>query len=129
MQAILTILRDAGCYYLATLRDGAPELRPFGELTLFEDGLYFNTGRKKDVYHQLKADGRVCLCAFANGAWVRVRAVAEEDDRLPARLAVLEACPVLSNMYAADDGVFTVFRLTQAEAELHRGTSCETLRL
>lgn len=128
-EEILSVISGAGCYYLATIRDGAPELRPFGELFPFDGGLCFNTGKGKAVYHQLKADGRICLCAFYRGTWVRIRAHAEEDEREAARLAALEASPGLKKMYSADAGVFTVFRLQYAEAEIHRGNACETIKL
>ncbi|MDD3409255.1 MAG: pyridoxamine 5'-phosphate oxidase family protein [Eubacteriales bacterium] len=128
-QAVKAILDAAGFFTLSTLKDGAPEARPFGAVTPFDGGLYLNTGSAKAVCGQLRADGRVCLCAFAAGAWVRIRATAAEDDRREAREAVLEAQPALRGMYAADDGSFAVFRLKEATAEIHRGSAVETLTL
>lgn len=45
------------------------------------------------------------------------------DDRREARVAMLEAVPVLKNMYNADDGVMTVFYLDNIKATEYSFTS------
>ena len=44
-------------------------------------------------------------------SWIRLDGEVKMDDRREARAAMLEAVPVLKNMYNADDGVMTVFIL------------------
>jgi uncharacterized pyridoxamine 5'-phosphate oxidase family protein len=48
--------------------------------------------------------------------WIRVEAVAVEDDRMEARQAMLDTHPQLKNMYAADDGNCEVLYLKDATA-------------
>ncbi len=121
MNQVLEVIQKAGMFTLATLKNGVPTQRPFGELFSFEGKLYFNTNNQKAVYQELKQDPHVSLCAFYLGTWVRVSAIAVEDDRAEARQAALLNSPGLKKMYRADDGRFVVFAVTQATAEIHAG--------
>ena len=48
--------------------------------------------------------------------WIRVAGELIEDDRIEARISMLDAYPSLKKMYAADDGNTTVFYFQNAEA-------------
>lgn len=53
MQEVYEFLKSAKTYYLATIEDEQPRVRPFGTINLFEDKLYIQTGKKKDVAKQI----------------------------------------------------------------------------
>ena len=117
MDEVLAYLKENKTYFLATVNDGKPELRPFGTATGFEGKLYIQTGRVKNVYQQMLACPQVALCASApNGTWLRVSATVVEDARVEANQAVLDEYPELGSMYKADDGNCAVFFLKDAEA-------------
>ena len=116
IEKVTRFLKDAGTYYLATVEGDQPRVRPFGTAHIFEGKLYIQTGKKKEVSKQLKANPKAEICAFKGGKWIRVAGELIEDDRIEARISMLDAYPSLKKMYAADDGYTTVFFFQNAEA-------------
>lgn len=116
MEKVCQFLKDAGTYYLATVEGDQPRVRPFGTAHIFEDRLYIQTGKVKEVSKQLAVNPKAELCAFHKGTWLRVAGTLVEDDRLEARESMLEAYPSLKNMYAADDGNTQVLYFQDATA-------------
>ena len=116
MEEVYEFLKTVGTYYLATVENGRPRVRPFGTVDLFDGALTIQTGLSKPVAQQIKAEPRVELCAFDGTRWLRVAADAVEDPRVEAQEHMLEAYPSLRAMYAPGDGNTAVFRLVNAEA-------------
>ena len=116
MKRVADFLKEAGTYYLATVEGDQPRVRPFGTAHIFEDRLYIQTGKVKDVSKQIHANPKVEVCAFKDGRWLRVSGELVEDDRIEARQAMLDAYPSLQNMYKADDGNTDVFYFKDATA-------------
>lgn len=116
MKRVVDFLKEAGTYYLATVEGDQPRVRPFGTAHIFEDRLYIQTGKVKDVSKQIHANPKVEVCAFKDGKWLRVSGELVEDDRIEARQAMLDAYPSLQNMYKADDGNTEVFYFKDATA-------------
>lgn len=129
MERVVKFLKDAEVYYLATVEGDQPRVRPFGTAHVFEGKLYIQTGRVKAVSRQIHANPKVEICAFKNGAWLRVAGELVEDDRMEARESMLDAYPSLKGMYAADDGNTEVFYFRNAVATLSSFTSApETVK-
>lgn len=118
MKEVEKFLKEAETYYLATVEGDQPRVRPFGTVHIFEDKLYIQTGKKKDVSKQLHANPKVELCAFKGGEWIRVAGELVEDDRIEARQSMLDAYPGLQKMYSADDGNTEVFYFKNAIATI-----------
>ncbi|MBR0410070.1 MAG: pyridoxamine 5'-phosphate oxidase family protein [Eubacterium sp.] len=116
MKKVEQFLKEAGTYYLATTDGDQPRVRPFGTIHIFEDKLYLQTGKVKDVSKQIHANPKVEICAFKDGEWLRVAGELVEDDRREARQSMLDAYPTLQRMYSADDGNTEVFYLKNATA-------------
>ena len=116
MEEVCQFLKEAGTYYLATVEGDQPRVRPFGTAHIFEGKLYIQTGKVKPVSKQMMANPKVEICAFHNGQWVRIQAVAVEDDRVEARKSMLDAYPNLRNMYDENDGNTQVLYLKDAVA-------------
>ena len=114
MDKVLKFLKDAETYYLATVEDDHPRVRPFGTAHVFEGKLYIQTGKVKDVSKQLHQNPKVEICAFKNGEWLRISGKLIEDDRNEARQSMLDAYPSLQKMYKADDGNTEVFYFKNA---------------
>ncbi len=123
MNKVEQFLKDAGTYYLATVEGDQPRVRPFGTIHIFEDKLYIQTGKVKDVSRQLHANPKAEVCAFKDGTWLRVAGELVEDDRTEARQSMLDAYPSLQQMYAADDGNTEVFYFKNAVATFSSFTS------
>lgn len=116
MKRVEQFLKEAGTYYLATVEGDQPRVRPFGTAHIFEDKLYIQTGKVKDVSKQIHANPKVEICAFKNGEWLRVAGELAEDERVEAKQSMLDAYPSLQKMYAADDGNTEVFYFKNATA-------------
>ena len=59
MEKVVQFLKDAQTYYLATVENDQPRVRPFGTAHIFEDKLYIQTGKVKDVSKQIEANPKV----------------------------------------------------------------------
>ncbi|HJD13564.1 MAG TPA: pyridoxamine 5'-phosphate oxidase family protein [Candidatus Ruminococcus avistercoris] len=123
MQEIYEFLKKCETYYLATVEGDQPRVRPFGTIHIFEDKLYIQTGKVKAVSRQMMANPKVELCGFYQGEWIRVQALAVEDDRYEARKSMLDAYPSLQKMYAPDDGNTQVFYLKDVVATISSFTA------
>ena len=116
MERVEKFLKEAGTYYLATMDGDQPRVRPFGTIHIFEGKLYIQTGKVKDVSRQLHANPKAEICAFKDGEWIRVAGELAEDERLEAKVSMLDAYPSLQRMYKADDGNTEVFYFKNATA-------------
>lgn len=116
MQEVYEFLKKCGTYYLATVEGDQPRVRPFGTADIFEDKLYIQTGKVKEVSKQIAANGKVEICAFADGTWVRIAGTLVRDDRVEAKEHMLESHPSLKNMYSATDDNTEVLYFTDATA-------------
>lgn len=68
------------------------------------------------VSKQIKDNPFVEICAFLNGAWLRVEAELVEDDNCGAKIAMLDKLPALKAMYSADDDNTQVLYFKNATA-------------
>lgn len=118
MNGVYEFLKECGIFYLATVDGDQPRVRPFGALDVFENRLYFQTGKIKPVAHQLKANPKIEISAFTAGKWIRLCAEAVLDERAEAQAHMLEANPGLKNRYAVGDGNTEVYYLKNARAEI-----------
>ena len=129
MKRVLEFLKKAEVYYLATVEGDQPRVRPFGTVHEFEGRLYIQTGKVKPTSRQLEKNNKVEICAFHDGAWLRVACELVEDDRREARASMLDAYQNLRGMYHEDDGNTQVFYMQNATATFSSfGTPSEIVR-
>ena len=118
MHEVYEFLKSAGTYYLATLEGSQPRVRPFGTIDLYDGRLYIQTGKRKSVADQLKANPNIELSAMLNGRWIRLSAEAVLDERIEAQTHMLDSYPSLKAMYAPGDGNTEVYWLRNATATI-----------
>ena len=82
MKEVKDFLKECGVYYLATIDEDYPRVRPFGTAEIFEDHLYIETGKKKDVFKQIEKNNHVEICAFKDGKWLRLSGELILDEQL-----------------------------------------------
>ncbi len=116
MKEVYEFLKKAQTYYLATVEGDWPRVRPFGTVEIFEDRLYIQTGKSKSVSRQLQANPKAEICAFCDGAWLRVSGTLVRDDRREAKAHMLDCYPELKAMYSADDDNTEVLYFKDATA-------------
>lgn len=116
MKTVYDFLKKCKVYYLATVDGDQARVRPFGTIDMFEDKLYIQTGKVKDVSKQMQADPKVELCAFDGEKWLRIAATVVRDDRIEPKKHMLENYPDLRAMYDPEDDNTEVLYLKDATA-------------
>ena len=116
MEEVQKFLKDCGVYYLATVDGDQPRVRPFGTAEIFDNHLYIQTGKAKDVFKQIEANNKVELCAFKDGKWIRVSGNLVLDDRIEAKKDMLDKNPDLRRMYDENDSNTAVLYFESAHA-------------
>ena len=118
MQEVYEFLKACGTYYLATVEGDQPRVRPFGTIDIFEDKLYIQTGKVKDVSKEMQANPKVEICAFDGQKWIRVAGEVVRDDRVEAKEHMLDSYPNLKTLYRADDDNTEVLYLKNVTATI-----------
>lgn len=118
MEGVYYFLKDCGEYYLATVEGDQPRVRPFGTAAIYENRLYIQTGKRKDVAKQMAVNPKVEICAFnkETGVWLRISATVVPDERIEAKEFMLNEYPSLKSMYSATDDNTLVLYLKDATA-------------
>ena len=116
MKEVYDFLKECGVYYLATIDNDYPRVRPFGTAEIFEDHLYIETGKKKEVFKQIEKNNKVELCAFKDGKWLRLSGELVVDDRIEAKKDMLDKNPELRGMYSEYDDNTVVLYFKNAKA-------------
>ena len=121
MKEIYEFVKKCGTYYLATVENGQPRNRPFGTINIFENKLYIQTGKSKDVSKQIQKNPKVEICCFdgSTGQWLRLAGELVRDDRREAKVDMLEHYPDLKNMYSPDDDNTEVLYFKNATATIY----------
>lgn len=123
MEEVYEFLKKCETYYLATMDGDQPRVRPFGTVNIFEGKLYIQTGKSKDVSKQMMKNPKIEICGMYDGQWIRVQAVAVEDDRVEAKQSMLDSYPSLQSMYSATDDNTQVLYLKEVVATISSFTT------
>ena len=122
MKEVYEFLKEAGTFYIATIDEDKPRVRPFGVVNIFEDKLYIQTGKRKNVSKQIEINNNVEICTFLNGKWVRLEGKLISDDRIEAKKSMLDANPSLRSMYNEKDDNTEVLYFKDATATIYSFT-------
>lgn len=131
MSKVFDLLKEYGVFYVATVNNGLPAVRPFGAVMEYNGELYLAIANFKDVYKQLKAEKNVQLAATkaASMDWLRITGRAEEVHELAIKEKMLQACPVLVDLFkSADNEVFAVFCIKDMHAVAYTAAGSEELK-
>ena len=116
MKEVQEFLKKCGVYYLATIDGDKPRVRPFGTAEIFENHLYIQTGKNKDVFKQIEKNPNVELSGFVDGKWIRVEGKLVLDDRVEAKKDMLDKNPDLRGMYNENDSNTAVLYFESGKA-------------
>ena len=116
MEEVYNFLKECGTFYLATEEGDKPRVRPFGVVNIFENKLYIQTGKCKNVSKQIQTNPNVEITGVIGDRWIRLEGKVIRDDRREAKVSMLDANPVLKNMYSADDDNTEVLYFENAKA-------------
>ncbi len=122
MKETWEFLKNSGVFYIATMDGDQPRVRPFGVAEIFEDHLYIQTGKSKDVSKQIQINNNVELSSFNNGKWIRVTGKLVRDDRVEAKKDILDKNPNLRGMYSEFDDNTEVLYFESAKSVIYSFT-------
>lgn len=122
MKETYDFLKECGTFYLATIDEDKPRVRPFGALNVFDGKIYLQTGKVKDVSKQMQINNNIEICAFNGNKWIRVEAKAVRDERIEAKESMLDNNPELKSMYSAEDDNTEVLYLSDAISTIYSFT-------
>lgn len=127
MNEVYEFLKEAKTYYLATIDNDKPRVRPFGTVNIFENKLYIQTGKSKEVYKQIENNNNVEICAFEKGKWIRIEGKLIADDRVEAKKSMLDNYPELRGMYNENDDNTIVLYFENFKATIYSFTEAPKL--
>ena len=118
MQEVQNYLKECGAFYIATVDGDQPRVRPFGVSEIINGRLYIMTGKVKDVFKQMDANGKFEICALkpSGSEWMRLSGTLVNDDDLAVKTEFLERNPGLKSMYKPNDGNMAVLYINNATA-------------
>ena len=118
MQEVQAYLKECGAFFIATADGDQPHVRPFGVSEIIDGRLYIMTGKVKDVYKQMAANGKFEICALkkSGSEWMRLSGTLVNDETLAVKEKFLNRNESLKSMYKADDDNMAVLYITNATA-------------
>lgn len=129
MEEIIEFFDEAKMFFIATVEDNQPRVRPFGGLLMYNDKLYFNTNSTKNVYNQMIENPKVELCAFNKGTWIRIsgEAIKETTDEL--KKIMFKAQPGVAKLYQGKEDIFEIFSLQKVIAKKYSIKGEEVIKI
>ncbi len=122
MDEVLEFLKKCWVYYLATVEWDQPRVRPFGTINIFEDKLYIQTWKSKNVSKQIQTNPKVEISGTFEWRWIRISWELVRDDRIEAKKAMLDNYPELRGMYDENDDNTEVLYFKDAVATIYSFT-------
>lgn len=116
MNEVFEFLRNSGSFFLATVEKDQPRVRPFGVVEIYENKMYFLTGKKKNVSKQIHDNSKVEICAIQGEKWLRLSGRLVSDDRVETKKYFLDKNPHLRSMYDEKDDNTEVLYIEDATA-------------
>lgn len=118
MKEVQAYLKECGAFFIATVDGDQPRVRAFGVSEIIDGRLYIMTGKVKDVFKQMAANGKFEICALkpSGSEWMRVSGTLVNDETLSVKETFLERNPSLKAMYKADDDNMAVLYITNGVA-------------
>lgn len=106
MSRTMDFLQTASPFFVATLDNGLPRVRPTGVVTFFQDKIWFHVGQSKGVYKQISENPMVEIVSVGEGGgWIRISGEAVCVDDATVSNQALDSKPHLKNIYNEKSGL------------------------
>lgn len=117
MQKVSDYLAECRTFYVATVNDGAPAVRPIGFQMCYEGKLYLGIGTHKAVYAQIQSTPKISIAATKpdGQSWIRIVSEVEFDDDPALVDKAFEAMPFLKPLYEGNGWTMGIFHLVNGE--------------
>ena len=119
IQKVYDFLEKAGTFYLATVEDGQPRVRPYGAMLFFEDKIYIMAFGKTNATRQIAANPKAEICAF-KGQTLRIECELVEDNRPEVGKALVDKMTVLKPALGENGENGVMYYLKNAKADFFK---------
>jgi uncharacterized pyridoxamine 5'-phosphate oxidase family protein len=118
MQEVQNFLKECSAFFIATVDGDQPHVRPFGVSEIIDGRFYIQTGKRKDVYKQIKANGKFEICALkpSGSEWMRLSGTLVDENSIAVKEEFLNRNEMLKSMYSADDDNTALLQVVNATA-------------
>ena len=119
IQKVYEFLQKAGTFYLATVENDQPRVRPYGALLLFEGKIYIMAFGQTNATRQIAQNQKAEICAF-KGKTLRIACELVEDNRPEVGKALVDKMPVLKPALGEHGENGVMYYLKNAKADFYK---------
>lgn len=121
-QELVTMLKECDHYYLATVNEGLPCVRPVTFIDVYNDGVYAMTRKSKDVYEHVKKNPNIQIAFYPKDSrtWARITCKLVDAETPEVRKHFLAIYPSVLEAHpdALTDKDLTFMKLTGITVEI-----------
>lgn len=119
IEKVYDFLKKAGTFYLATVENDQPRVRPYGAMLFFEGKIYIMAFGKTNATRQIAANNKAEICAF-KGQTLRIECSLIEDNRQEVGTALVNQMPVLKDALGEHGENGVMYYLADATASFYK---------
>lgn len=108
-------------FYVATVENGQPRVRPLSFIMEQNEELYFTTSKQKEIFDQLKKNHFVEICSTVNNKaeWLRIRGEVVFEDNIELKRKAFEVMPILEKAYhTPENSQMVMFRIKNPQYKI-----------
>jgi uncharacterized pyridoxamine 5'-phosphate oxidase family protein len=116
MERILNYIKESQVFFVATIENEQPRVRPFGIMLNIDGKLSIGTSNKKDVFKQIIINPNIEISAMGkNGSFIRISGNVKTNTTTETKNKFFEALPLLKEIYKEDENIFEVLSFEKAK--------------
>lgn len=121
MSRTYEFLQECGIYYIATINENVPAVRPFGSVMEYEGELYISTAKYKSVYEQFIKNNLIQIVALKAGTrdWIRINGKVVEIHDLKIKQAMLDDSEKLAKRFNKDSEDFILLKIIEMNSAVN----------
>jgi len=121
MSRTYEFLQECGIYYIATINENVPAVRPFGSVMEYEGELYISTAKYKSVYEQFIKNNFIQIVALKAGTrdWIRINGKVVEIHDLKIKQAMLDDSEKLAKRFNKDSEDFILLKIIEMNSAVN----------
>ena len=107
--------------FLSTIDGNEPSCRPFGDPVLFDNKIYVITNKKKAVSKQIAENNSVCIVAYDNENWIRIKCkLIDDSDNMEVKQAIIHEFDwAVEAAYTLDNPNFQVLYMSDVISNIY----------
>lgn len=119
---IYNFIKECGHFFLATINNNLPSIRPFGLILKENNHLYVATDSSKDVFDEICKDNNVQIVSYnaSNHRWIRINGKLILETLSFVRKKLIENYPFIVQKYSESNiDKLSIFRIEIKDISIH----------